>query len=101
MPNFIITEDDSNDVISKPKINESKRAEVGDYVSYPCERGAYAMGYVSEVRPYFNDIVIEPLAMDIGKVTVPDRFVVVQRKGVKVSEDISDNSNSVGVQFSK
>ena len=81
MSHFII-EEDGNDVIVRPKLNEGEKCEVGDSVTFPVGQGGYSSGTVVEVRPYFDDVIIQPLAMDLDKVTIPTRYVVVQRKGV-------------------
>ena len=82
MPNFIVSDDD-NDIINRPKFNEDKRVEVGDIVSYPFEKGSWAMAEVVEVNTPFASVTIQPLAVDSQREDMPERFVQVQHKGVK------------------
>jgi len=79
MPGLFV-EDNSDDVIVRPKVSEDKGIEVGDYVSFPSGRGEFSFGFVSGVEDF--NVCIDALADYIGIAVMPKEVVVVQSKGV-------------------
>jgi hypothetical protein len=81
---FIVSEDD-NDIVVRPKFNEQLgKIEVGDIVTYPYERDSWAFAEVVSVNTPFASVSIQPFAVDSQVVEYPERFIVVQHKGIKL-----------------